>query len=180
MKESRSGLWKRPRSHSCCPPGPIRLAQLSAVAVQDLKFPPRGMEAQTNPASWPWFQLMSDALEGRLAGKAPRVTPVWSSEEESIFASSPPADRDTLMGERSSLSELDMVEADADGAVTFIDASGEECSLPSDPAYKSKSLSGLHTKLEKLQLQVAFLVTSVPSVCLSVCLLQCRTRTPGG
>lgn len=112
--------------------------------MQDLKFPPRGMEAQTNPASWPWFQLMSDALEGRLAGKAPRVTPVWSSEEESLFASSPPADREALMGgERSSLSELDMGEADADGAVTFIDASGEECSLPSDPAYKSKGLSGL-------------------------------------
>uniref|UniRef100_A0A3Q4I263 Myb/SANT-like DNA-binding domain-containing protein n=1 Tax=Neolamprologus brichardi TaxID=32507 RepID=A0A3Q4I263_NEOBR len=42
---------------------------------KDLKFPPRGMEGQTNPASWPWFQLMSDALEGRLTGKAPRVTP---------------------------------------------------------------------------------------------------------
>lgn len=106
------------------------------------------MEAQTNPASWPWFQLMSDALEGRLAGKAPRVAPVWSSEEESIFASSPPADGEAVMGERSSLSELDsMVEADeADGAVTFIDASGEECSLPSDPAYKSKSLSGINTR----------------------------------
>lgn len=111
--------------------------------VQDLKFPPRGMEGQTNPASWPWFQLMSDALEGRLAVKAPRVAPVWSNEEDGIFASSPPADRDCLMGERSSLSELDsMVDADgadADGNVTYIDASGEECSMPSDPAYKSKS-----------------------------------------
>lgn len=107
---------------------------------KDLKFPPRGMEGQTNPASWPWFQLMSDALEGRLAGKAPRVAPVWNSEEESIYVSSPPADRDCLLGERSSLSELDsMVEADsadADGAITYIDASGEECSVPSDPAYK--------------------------------------------
>lgn len=108
------------------------------------------MEGQTNPASWPWFQLMSDALEGRLAGKAPRVAPVWSNEEESIYVSSPPADRDCLMGERSSLSELDsMAEADgaeADGAITFIDASGEECSVPSDPAYKSKSL-GLNKPL---------------------------------
>lgn len=115
---------------------------LIGVSVQDLKFPPRGMEGQTNPASWPWFQLMSDALEGRLAGKAPRVAPVWNNEEDSIFVSSPPADRDCLMGERSSLSELDsMVEADGDGAdgnITYIDASGEECSMPSDPAYKSK------------------------------------------
>lgn len=123
-----------PRFHRSC----FEMA-LTAVGVQDLKFPPRGMEGQTNPASWPWFQLMSDALEGRLAGKAPRVAPVWNSEEESVYVSSPPADA-SLMGERSSLSELDaMVEADdADGAVTYIDASGEECSVPSDPAYKSR------------------------------------------
>ncbi|XP_018560028.1 uncharacterized protein zgc:171459 [Lates calcarifer] len=81
---------------------------------KDLKFPPRGMENQTNPASWPWFQLMSDALEGRLAGKAPR--------------------------ERSSVSELESMvggdNAEADGNVTYIDASGEECSTPSDLSYK--------------------------------------------
>lgn len=112
------------------------------VCVQDLKFPPRGMEGQTNPASWPWFQLMSDALEGRLAGKAPKVAPVWSSEEDSVFGSSPPPDRDCLMVERSSVSELEsMVGGDnpeADGNVTYIDASGEECSTPSDLSYKSK------------------------------------------
>lgn len=127
--------------------GPLQrfLHTADCVVVQDLKFPPRGMEAQTNPGSWPWFQLMSDALEGRLAGKAPRVAPVWSNEEDGVLASSPPADRDCLMGERSSLSELDsMVDVDADGAeadgnVTYIDASGEECSMPSDPAYKSES-----------------------------------------
>lgn len=100
------------------------------------------MEGQTNPASWPWFQLMSDALEGRLAGKAPRVMPVWSSEEDSVFGSSPPADRDCLMAERSSVSELESMvagdNAEADGNVTYIDASGEECSTPSDLSYKSK------------------------------------------
>lgn len=107
---------------------------------KDLKFPPRGMEGQTNPASWPWFQLMSDALEGRLAGKAPRVTPIWTNEEDAVFGSSPPADRDCLMAERSSVSELEsMVGGDnteADGNVTYIDASGEECSTPSDLSYK--------------------------------------------
>ncbi|XP_040893773.1 uncharacterized protein LOC121181724 [Toxotes jaculatrix] len=107
---------------------------------KDLKFPPRGMENQTNPASWPWFQLMSDALEGRLAGKAPRVTPVWTNEEDGVFGSSPPPDRDCLMAERSSMSELEsMVGGDnteADGNVTYIDASGEECSTPSDLSYK--------------------------------------------
>ncbi|XP_047453369.1 uncharacterized protein zgc:171459 isoform X2 [Mugil cephalus] len=107
---------------------------------KDLKFPPRGMEAQTNPASWPWFLLMSDALEGRLAGKAPRVTPVWTNEEDGVFGSSPPPDRDCLMVERSSGSELDSVvggdNGEADANITYIDASGEECSTPSDLSYK--------------------------------------------
>lgn len=98
------------------------------------------MEGQTNPASWPWFQLMSDALEGRLTGKAPRVTPVWTNEEDGVFGSSPPPDRDCLMAERSSVSELESMvggdNAESDGNVTYIDASGEECSTPSDPTYK--------------------------------------------
>lgn len=128
------------------------------------------MEAQTNPASWPWFQLMSDALEGRLAGKAPRVAPVWTNEEESIYVASPPADRDCLMGERSSLSELDsMVEADADadGAITFIDASGEECSVPSDPAYKSESRP-FHPFQGLVLQQLRFCAEFCPSLCSSV------------
>ncbi|XP_074532818.1 uncharacterized protein LOC141795931 isoform X2 [Halichoeres trimaculatus] len=107
---------------------------------KDLKFPPRGMEGQTNPASWQWFHLMGEALEGRLVGKAPRVTPVWSSEEDGVFVSSPPPDRDCLLVERSSVSELEsMVGGDStegDGNVTYIDASGEECSTPSDLSYK--------------------------------------------
>lgn len=100
------------------------------------------MEAQTNPASWPWFQLMSDALEGRLAGKAPKVTPVWTNDEDGVFVSSPPADRDCSVADRSSVSELDsMVGGDngeADGSITYIDASGEECSMPSELSYKSR------------------------------------------
>uniref|UniRef100_A0A3Q2PW57 Uncharacterized LOC105929716 n=1 Tax=Fundulus heteroclitus TaxID=8078 RepID=A0A3Q2PW57_FUNHE len=107
---------------------------------KDLKFPPRGMEAQTNLASWPWFQLMSDALEGRLTGKAPTVTPVWTSEEDGVFGASPPPDRDCLMGERSSVSELESMaggdHGEADGTVTYIDASGEECATPSELSYK--------------------------------------------
>lgn len=140
------------------------------------------MEAQTNPASWPWFQLMSDALEGRLAGKAPRVAPVWSPEEESVYACSPPADRDGLMAERSSLSELDSVVeadgADGDAAVTFIDASGEECSLPSDPAYKSKPVGADAAASGSVRPEDA-VVSSLEPI-LSSFLLQCRTRTPGG
>ncbi|XP_075993288.1 uncharacterized protein LOC142988130 [Genypterus blacodes] len=107
---------------------------------KDLKFPPRGMEAQTNPASWPWFQLMSDALEGRLVGKATRVVPVWTSEEDNVFVSSPPPDRDCMLVESRSVSELEsMVGGDNvenDGNITYIDASGEECSTPTDLTYK--------------------------------------------
>ncbi|XP_024911779.1 uncharacterized protein LOC103379726 isoform X4 [Cynoglossus semilaevis] len=112
---------------------------------KDLKFPPRGMENQTNPASWPWFHLMNDALEGRLVDKAPKVTPVWSNEEDAVFgpscpaaAPAPPADRDCLMAD--SVSELEsMVEGDhgeSDANITYIDASGEECLTPTDLSYK--------------------------------------------
>uniref|UniRef100_A0A8D3C6I8 Uncharacterized protein n=1 Tax=Scophthalmus maximus TaxID=52904 RepID=A0A8D3C6I8_SCOMX len=107
--------------------------------VCDLKFPPRGMENQTNPASWPWFQLMSDALEGRLAGKAPRVTPLWTNEEDGVFGSSPPSDGDCLMVERSSASEPESLAGGDNGAAdVFCDAaeqnqnqrSSESCDGP--------------------------------------------------
>lgn len=101
------------------------------------------MEGQTSPASWPWFQLMSDALEGRLVGKAPRVAPVWTNEEDGVFVSSPPTDRDCLLAERGSVSELESMvggdNAENDGNITYIDASGEECSTPTDLSYKSKT-----------------------------------------
>lgn len=121
------------------------ICQQPLRCAQDLKFPPRGMEGQTNPASWPWFQLMSDALEGRLAGKASRVTPSWSGEEDNVFGSSPSADRDCLLlaAERGSVSELESVvggdSGEAEGNVAYTDASGEEGSAPSDPSYKSTS-----------------------------------------
>ncbi|XP_067090297.1 uncharacterized protein [Osmerus mordax] len=101
---------------------------------KDLKYPPQGMENQTNPASWPWFQLMNDALEGRLVGKAPKLTPLWVSEEDNMYASSPPPP------ERGGVSELEESMAAADtegeGTVTYIDASGEECTTPTDFSYK--------------------------------------------
>ena len=103
--------------------------------LQDLKYPPQGMENQTNAASWPWFQLMNDALEGRLVGKAPKLTPLWVSEEDNMYASSPPP------AERGGVSELEESMAAADtegeGTVTYIDASGEECTTPTDFSYKS-------------------------------------------
>nr|XP_057932402.1 uncharacterized protein LOC131131588 isoform X2 [Doryrhamphus excisus] len=109
---------------------------------KDLKFPPQGMEVHTSPASWPWFQLISDALEGRLAGKAPRITPIWTNEEDAVFVSSPPP-ADSLIAERT-VCELDSVvgvdSSEPDCNVTYIDASGEECSTPSDLSYKMTDL----------------------------------------
>ncbi|KAF7224931.1 uncharacterized protein [Nothobranchius furzeri] len=103
---------------------------------KDLKFPPRGMEAQTSPASWPWFQLMSDALEGQLAGKAPKVTPIWTNDEDCVFSSPPHPDRDGLMVEKGGVPEVEsMLGRDiraADTSITLIDASGDECSTPSE------------------------------------------------
>ncbi|XP_055789794.1 uncharacterized protein LOC129862310 isoform X1 [Salvelinus fontinalis] len=109
---------------------------------KDLKYPPRGMENQSTPASWPWFQLMNDAFEGRLAARAPKITPIWMSEEDYLFVSSPmPTERDPCpMPERSEISELEEgmrpEGTEVDGTVTFLDASGEECPTPVEFSYK--------------------------------------------
>ncbi|KAK7891773.1 hypothetical protein WMY93_023736 [Mugilogobius chulae] len=129
---------------------------------KDLKFPPQGMETQVNPAGWPWFQLMSDAFEGRLLGKAPAVEPVWSNADDAIFLSSPPP-LDCPLEDRSAVRELEqslasensMETAEHDdslghgeGNVTLIDANGEE-TLPIEHTYK---MSEEHTqKLIKLR-----------------------------
>ncbi|CAL8260248.1 unnamed protein product [Merluccius merluccius] len=107
---------------------------------KDLKFPPRGVESPLSASSWPWYHMMSEALEGRLLGRAPRVAPLWASDED-VFGASSPA------GDRTSMSELDdgpdametvamETAAEASGNITYIDASGEECSTPSDFSYK--------------------------------------------
>lgn len=125
---------------------------------KDLKFPPQGMEGQVNPAAWPWFQLMSDAFEGRLLGKAPAVEPVWSNADDSLFLSSPPpslpplpAERDCPLEDRSCAQELghglvsesalenaqheESLGQNSEGNVTLIDENGEESS-PTEHSYK--------------------------------------------
>lgn len=130
---------------------------------KDLKFPPQGMEGQVNPAAWPWFQLMSDAFEGRLLGKAPVVEPVWSNTDDStLFLSSPPpslpplpplpAERgDCPLEDRSCTQELghglvsentienvqheESLVQNSEGNVTLIDENGEE-SPPTEHSYK--------------------------------------------
>lgn len=125
---------------------------------KDLKFPPHGMEGQVNPAAWPWFQLMSDAFEGRLLGKAPVVEPVWTNADDTLFLSSPPpslpplpAERECPLEERSCAQELghalvpessieneqheESLVQNAEGNVTLIDENGEETS-PTEHSYK--------------------------------------------
>uniref|UniRef100_A0A672I3L5 Myb/SANT-like DNA-binding domain-containing protein n=1 Tax=Salarias fasciatus TaxID=181472 RepID=A0A672I3L5_SALFA len=49
---------------------------------KDLKYPPVGMESVADGASsWPWFQLMNEAMEGRLASSAPLLTPVTQDDD---------------------------------------------------------------------------------------------------
>ncbi|XP_077452217.1 uncharacterized protein LOC144071201 isoform X2 [Stigmatopora argus] len=82
---------------------------------KDLKFPPRGLEArpqaEDESASWPWFRLMDDALEGRLAGNAALLAAAQSpgeadSEDESprrsdaVRKPSAPSDVPYKMSER--------------------------------------------------------------------------------
>lgn len=54
---------------------------------QELRFPAPGVE--TNPGSWPWFYRMSDALEGRLAGAAPVLTPIGEDGDDECEPLSP-------------------------------------------------------------------------------------------
>ena len=50
---------------------------------QDLKYPPVGMESVADGASsWPWFHLMNEAMEGRLANSAPLLTPVTQDDDQ--------------------------------------------------------------------------------------------------
>lgn len=67
---------------SCCGPT-VRFL----FFCQELKFPARGTE--TNPSSWPWFYRMNEAMEGRLAGAAPILTPIVEDEDEDCEPLSP-------------------------------------------------------------------------------------------
>lgn len=50
---------------------------------QDLKYPPVGMESSADgSSSWPWFHLMNEAMEGRLASSAPLLAPVTQDDEQ--------------------------------------------------------------------------------------------------
>ncbi|KAF1383106.1 hypothetical protein PFLUV_G00150880 [Perca fluviatilis] len=50
---------------------------------KDLKYPPVGMEnVADSSSSWPWFHLMNEAMEGRLATSAPLLTPVTHDDEQ--------------------------------------------------------------------------------------------------
>ncbi|CAJ1055813.1 rootletin-like isoform X1 [Xyrichtys novacula] len=57
---------------------------------RSMKNPPEGMENQIQPKSWRWFQLMDEAMTGRLAGTANIIQPSpLDTEEDNIFANSP-------------------------------------------------------------------------------------------
>uniref|UniRef100_A0A3P9AZP7 Myb/SANT-like DNA-binding domain-containing protein n=1 Tax=Maylandia zebra TaxID=106582 RepID=A0A3P9AZP7_9CICH len=50
---------------------------------KDLKYPPVGMETVADGASsWPWFHLMNEAMEGRLASSAPLLAPVTQDDDQ--------------------------------------------------------------------------------------------------
>lgn len=70
-----------------CSSGPGSEKVWETLLYQELKFPARGVE--TNPSSWPWFYRMNEAMEGRLAGAAPLLTPVVEDEDEDCEALSP-------------------------------------------------------------------------------------------
>lgn len=60
--------------------GLLESQKMITCLLQELKFPPRGVE--TNPSSWPWFYRMNDAIEGRLANAAPVLAPIVEDGDE--------------------------------------------------------------------------------------------------
>ena len=59
------------------------LLKFKFFSPQDLKYPPVGMESVADGASsWPWFHLMNEAMEGRLANSAPLLTPVTQEDDQ--------------------------------------------------------------------------------------------------
>ncbi|KAJ8373597.1 hypothetical protein SKAU_G00041770 [Synaphobranchus kaupii] len=55
---------------------------------KELKYPPRGSGAgngDVTAASWHWFHLMNEAMEGRLSTSAPALTAVSYAEDESDY-----------------------------------------------------------------------------------------------
>uniref|UniRef100_A0A4W5JT44 Myb/SANT-like DNA-binding domain-containing protein n=1 Tax=Hucho hucho TaxID=62062 RepID=A0A4W5JT44_9TELE len=57
---------------------------------KDLKYPPVGMESMAdNAASWPWFYLMNEAMEGRLAASGPVLTPITEGDDPKPSPSQP-------------------------------------------------------------------------------------------
>uniref|UniRef100_A0AAV2L2D8 Myb/SANT-like DNA-binding domain-containing protein n=1 Tax=Knipowitschia caucasica TaxID=637954 RepID=A0AAV2L2D8_KNICA len=118
---------------------------------KDLKFPPQGMEGQVNPSAWPWFKLMSDALEGRLMGKAPTVEPVWSDADVFLASPSPPPPvRDCPLEDRRAVQALEsslVSEEEGSEDVALIDANGEEASGTNHGFILSDELTGKFIKL---------------------------------
>ncbi|XP_060892173.1 uncharacterized protein LOC132973004 isoform X1 [Labrus mixtus] len=85
-----------------------------------LKNPPEGMETQTQPNSWRWFQLMDEAMTGRLAGTANIVQPSVLDEEDDNAPATPPLILPNMATPFSALSGAEMAPLEDD--VTLEDA----------------------------------------------------------
>ncbi|XP_029617499.1 uncharacterized protein LOC115199087 [Salmo trutta] len=63
---------------------------------KELKYPPPGV--QVFPHSWRWYDLMSDAMEGRLAGSAPIIGPLPPGTSDSDFLPDARPRKRSMMG----------------------------------------------------------------------------------
>lgn len=73
------GVTNSPPRYSC---SWLRVSKI-LCSPQDLKYPPVGMETAADGASsWPWFHLMNEAMEGRLASSAPLLAPVTQDDDQ--------------------------------------------------------------------------------------------------
>ncbi|XP_037307775.1 uncharacterized protein LOC119196311 isoform X2 [Pungitius pungitius] len=77
--------------------------------IKLLKNPPVGMQMSTS--SWRWFQLMDEAMTGRLAGTAAVLRPSASSDDEEDVLVAPPPPMLLLPKAEASFSGLPAVES---------------------------------------------------------------------
>ncbi|XP_034542545.1 rootletin-like isoform X2 [Notolabrus celidotus] len=100
---------------------------------RSLKNPPEGLENQFQPNSWRWFQLMDQAMTGRLAGTASIVQPSLQDEyEEKAAAMGVP-----LSG--LDVSEMAPLEDDVDALEDAMQLSGAEVSQQAEREAANKA-----------------------------------------
>ncbi|KAJ0029067.1 hypothetical protein NQD34_004064, partial [Periophthalmus magnuspinnatus] len=119
-----------------------------------IKNPSEG-EQPKNPAAWPWFYLMDDALNGRLdnAAKVIELLPIDDEKHEADFPYGPSSDSEDVI---SALNVVEMAPIESEEDIEMIDKSGnyeESTKKPNEIALQAPKITFLEYKREKKALE---------------------------